>query len=56
MVFALPPIAMASPDTLSVHWLEQGLTALGTAAFALGAYWLLRSARISVAVDLRRDW
>jgi hypothetical protein len=54
MVFALPPIAMAAPDTLSMHWLEQGLTALGTAAFALGAYWLLRSARASASLDLRR--
>jgi hypothetical protein len=54
MVFALPPIAMASPDTLSMHWLEQVLTALGTAAFALGAYWLWRSARSSAALDLHR--
>jgi hypothetical protein len=32
---------MASPASLAMHWLEQGLTALGTAAFAVGA-WLLR--------------
>ncbi len=53
MVFALPPIAMASPDTLFMHWLEQVLTAIGTAAFALGAYRLWRSARSSAARDLR---
>jgi hypothetical protein len=45
MVFALPPIAMASPDSLVLHWLEQILTAVGTAAFALGSYWLFRAAR-----------
>lgn len=48
MVFALPPIALVSPTSLALHWLEQGLTALGTAAFALGAHGLLgivRSAR-----------
>lgn len=50
MVFALPPIAMASPDTLYMHWLEQILTALGTAAFALGAYRLWRSARASASL------
>ncbi|RKT47291.1 hypothetical protein [Thiocapsa rosea] len=54
MVFALPPIAMASPDTLFMHWLEQILTAIGTAAFALGAYWLWRSACASAVLDLRR--
>ncbi|MFB1512144.1 MAG: hypothetical protein AADX96_22940, partial [Thiocapsa sp. C3-sup] len=56
MVFALPPIAMASPDTLFMHWLEQVLTALGTAAFALGAYRLWRFARASAAFDLHRAW
>lgn len=50
MVFALPPIAMASPDTLFMHWSEQVLTAIGTAAFALGGYWLWRSARVSGCV------
>jgi hypothetical protein len=40
MVFVLPPIAMAGPESLSMHWVEQILTALGTAAFALGAYLL----------------
>lgn len=45
LVFALPPIAVASPDTLLMHWLEQGLTALGTAAFAFGAQRLLATAQ-----------
>ncbi|CRI63090.1 conserved membrane hypothetical protein [Thiocapsa sp. KS1] len=54
MVFALPPIAMASPDTLLMHWSEQVLTAIGTAAFALGGYGLWRSARASATFDLRR--
>ncbi|QVL49000.1 MAG: hypothetical protein KFB96_00165 [Thiocapsa sp.] len=54
MVFALPPIAMASPDTLYMHWLEQVLTAIGTAAFALGAYRLWRSAHASATLDLNR--
>lgn len=51
MVFALPPIAMASPDTLLMHWSEQVLTAIGTAAFALGAFWLWRSVRLSAVCD-----
>lgn len=54
MVFALPPIAMASADTLFMHWLEQVLTAIGTAVLALGAYRLGRSARLSVACDSPR--
>lgn len=45
MVFALPPIAMMGPDSLFLHWLEQILTAVGTAAFALGAYWLWTAAQ-----------
>ena len=40
MVFALQPIAMANPKTLPMHWLEQSMTAVGTACFALGAYLL----------------
>lgn len=42
MVFALQHIARIEPKTLSLHWLEQSLTALGAGAFALGAWLLLR--------------
>jgi hypothetical protein len=45
MVFALPPIAMVGPDSLLLHWVEQVLTAVGTAAFALGAYRVSAAAR-----------
>lgn len=45
MVFALPPIAMMGPDALFLQWLEQILTAVGTAAFALGAYGLRAAAQ-----------
>lgn len=45
MIFALQPFAMANPKTLSMHWLEQSLTAFGTACFALGAYLLWRLGR-----------
>ena len=45
MIFALQPIAMASPKTLALHWLEQTLTALGTGCFALAAYWLWRTVK-----------
>ncbi|AGA92091.1 hypothetical protein Thimo_3425 [Thioflavicoccus mobilis 8321] len=44
-VFALPPIAMIEPKTLAIHWLEQTLTAVGTAGFALAAYLLLKAVR-----------
>lgn len=46
MIFALQPIAMASPKTLALHWLEQSLTALGTAGFALGIWLLGRRPRL----------
>ena len=42
MIFALQPIAMMNPKTLAMHWIEQSLTALGTACFALAAYRLWR--------------
>uniref|UniRef100_Q07NX3 Uncharacterized protein n=1 Tax=Rhodopseudomonas palustris (strain BisA53) TaxID=316055 RepID=Q07NX3_RHOP5 len=42
MVFALQRLARLEPKTLSLHWLEQSLTALGAGAFALGAWLLLR--------------
>jgi hypothetical protein len=42
MVFALQRLARVEPKTLSLHWLEQSLTALGAGAFALGAWLLLR--------------
>ena len=42
MVFALQRIARIEPKTLSLHWLEQSLTAGGASAFALGAWLLLR--------------
>lgn len=45
MVFALQRIARIEPMTLSLHWLEQSLTALGAGAFALGAWLLYRRAR-----------
>ena len=45
MVFALQRIARIEPKTLSLHWLEQSLTALGAGAFALGACLLYRRAR-----------
>ena len=45
MVFALQRIARIEPMTLSLHWLEQSLTALGAGAFALGAWPLYRRAR-----------
>ena len=38
MIFALQPISMMNPKTLAMHWLEQSLTVLGTACFALAAY------------------
>jgi hypothetical protein len=44
MIFALQPIAMMQPKTLAVHWLEQSLTALGTACFAWAAWRLWRAA------------
>jgi hypothetical protein len=44
MVLVLQPIAVAATKTLSMHWTEQGLTALGTACFALGAFLLLKLA------------
>lgn len=40
MIFALQPIAMASPKTIAMHWIEQSLTAFGTGCFAFGAYLL----------------
>lgn len=52
-VFALPPIAMIEPKGIAIHWLEQTLTASGTAAFALAAYLLLRLARNGCASSLR---
>lgn len=44
MIFALQPIAMASPKTLALHWIEQSLTVFGTGCFALAAYLLWRAA------------
>lgn len=49
MVFALQHIARIEPKTLSLHWLEQTLTALGAGAFALGACLLGRRARRGLA-------
>ena len=55
MVFALQPIAMANPKTLPMHWLEQSMTAIGTACFALGAYlfWQFGRDRIGSALPDR---
>ncbi len=49
MVFALQRIARMEPKTLSIHWLEQSLTALGAGAFALGAWLLYRRVRRGLA-------
>ena len=45
MIFALQRIARIEPKTLSIHWLEQSLTAFGAGAFALGAWLLFRRVR-----------
>ena len=42
MIFALQPIAIINPKPLALHWLEQTLTALGTACLALATYRLWR--------------
>jgi hypothetical protein len=49
MVFALQRIARIEPMTISLHWLEQSLTALGAGAFALGACLLYRRVRRGLA-------
>ncbi len=46
MTLVLPPIAMASPESLALHWLEQILTGLGTGALALAAWRLASAARV----------
>lgn len=51
MVFALQRIARIEPKTLSLHWLEQSLTALGAGAFALGAWLLLRRVEATRRTD-----
>jgi hypothetical protein len=59
MVFALPPIAMAGPDSLLLHWVEQICSpAVGTAAFALGAHQVSAAARARVpcGAHQRRIW
>lgn len=43
VVFALPPIAIAGPDSIWMHWLEQTLTTVGAGCFAAAAYLLWRS-------------
>ncbi|NEV62913.1 hypothetical protein [Thiorhodococcus minor] len=43
VVFALPPIAIAGPATIWMHWLEQTLTTFGAGCFAAAAYLLWRS-------------
>lgn len=40
MLLALPPIALMATHSLAIHWLEQSLTAAGTAGFALATWWL----------------
>lgn len=54
MIFALQPIAMATPKTLALHWIEQTLTALGTGCFALAAFLLHRSNGVDRARDGER--
>lgn len=47
MIFALQPIAMTEPKTVSLHWVEQILTALGTLCFSVASYLLLRLTQTS---------
>lgn len=42
MIFALIPIAQINPKPVSLHWLEQTVSAGGAAAFALACYRLQR--------------
>jgi len=51
MIFALQPIAMMNPKPLAMHWLEQSLTALGTACFAAAAYRLWRRSGLPAGRD-----
>lgn len=44
VVFGLQPIAMAGADTLTLHWLEQIMTAIGAAALAAALWLLVRAA------------
>ena len=43
MVFVLIPISQIEPMTIQIHWIEQSLTAFGTAAFAIAAWYLHRA-------------
>lgn len=45
MIFALQPIALATPKTLALHWIEQTLTVFGTGCFALAAYLFLQATK-----------
>jgi hypothetical protein len=49
MILALQPIAMSAPRTLAMHWIEQAITTLGSACFALAAYRLWRVVRVPQA-------
>ncbi|TVQ91605.1 MAG: hypothetical protein EA400_04755 [Chromatiaceae bacterium] len=55
MLFALPPIAIMASRSLAIHWLEQSLTALGTAGFALATWWLAGALAASSATALNRS-
>lgn len=48
MVFALQPIAAMPDKSIAIHWFEQTLTTGGAAAFALGAFSLLRMVTITL--------
>jgi hypothetical protein len=52
MIFALQPIALATPKTIAMHWLEQSVTAFGTACLALAAFRLWRVSRAGAPTGL----
>lgn len=56
MVVVLPPIAMAGPSTLWMHWIEQTLTAVGSGCFAAAAFWLRGLLPLSPGAESAGDW
>lgn len=50
MVFALIPIAQMDSHSIAMHWLEQTLTAIGSAAFAYSAFRLSRDVSSDASV------
>ncbi len=47
MVFVLIPISQIRPMTIQIHWIEQSLTTMGTAAFAYAAFRFRRALLIN---------